>query len=416
MSSLTKEELKKVTHIYDVYGEHFRTKAKDPVVLRKIQQEIVSLNERNQDILLSNIIGKQLLINQKTEDNILKLLDIDREEMKKVIKESEYFKTFGDLKLIDQLVFAIPLILYSMELNIAGKKTESQLIYLLTFYKPYASRISYFFKYGVKEDQMAYTVEHLSERYDIKRLGDLFSVLTKMSLSSYNNYIESAVKDRVLTDAELHVTYNSGVATRVNSMIGSIVEEYRKNEGKSLNFDAAYQTVYDKDDDSSDIEDADIASDAAIKNSIVHKVLMRVTKDPVDRKLVVIAAQNGFGSSSQYYRDILTTAINEITDKMLEDLPDFFSSVIGSFLFNINPSTGEKYTMTEFKTPVFIKAAMDIFKMKNLKDVNLLKVKEYINKMLENCSSDYLNFGATQQRNFRNALYFYWILMIRNNQ
>ena len=45
---------------------------------------------------------------------------------------------------------------------------------------------------------------------------------------------------------------------------------------------------------------------------------------------------------------------------MGKDLPDFFNSLISSFLFNINPATGEKYTIKEFRTPIFVKTAMDL--------------------------------------------------------
>lgn len=418
MVTYTKEELEAIDGIYKALAPNLSLKAKDPNVFRKISREIVKLNEKNSDALLTNIIGRQLLINQKNEDDILEILGIKKEEVKRLIKESPYFDlTFNDLKLTDQLVFAIPLIIYSSELHKLKKEEEAQLVFLLTFYKPYASRISYHFKYGVNEKQMLYTVEHLTERFDIKKYGDIFSVLTKKSAGSYKNYIEDTDKNKIFSDKELYVIYSSGVATSVNAMIGKIVEQYIANKGKQLEYDLAYQTTLDKDADSTDIEDADIESDSAVKARIVSKVATRVNKDPIDRMMIRVASQSEFGSSSKYYQDILTTAVSEITEKMGDQLPDFFSSIVGAFLFNINPTTGGRYTAADFRTPVFVKGAMDLFRKKNLKDVNLLKVKDYIAKMLENCSLEYnMNFGATKQREFRNALYFYWVLMIKNNQ
>ena len=56
-------------------------------------------------------MGYKILINKKDEDDILDILGINRDELALTIKNSEYFKKFGELKLIDQLIFAIPLII-----------------------------------------------------------------------------------------------------------------------------------------------------------------------------------------------------------------------------------------------------------------------------------------------------------------
>lgn len=137
---------------------------------------------------------------------------------------------------------------------------------------------------------MLYTVEKsLSERYDIKKYGTIIGALQKRAASSYENYITPLTSKDVYTDKKLYITYTSGIASSVNTFIGSIVKEYRKNEGKSLDFDASAVGVLDKDADEMEYEDADIESDVAVRNNIVNKTLLKITKNPVDKKIALLA-------------------------------------------------------------------------------------------------------------------------------
>jgi len=260
---------------------------------------------------------------------------------------------------MDQLALAVPLILAALEYKRLNKKEESNLCYLLAHFKPYASREFLFFKFGVNEGQMLYTVERsLSERYDIKKYGTIINALQKRAASSYANYIEGMKATEKYTDKKLYVTFISGIAGSVNSFIGSIVEEYRKNEGKSLNFEAGAKGVMDKDAEETEYDDADIQSDTAVKSNIVSKTLLKITKDPVNKKIALIACQSGFNGSSSNL-NILMTTIEGIIDNMFDKLEPFFTALISSFLFHDKPDGG-KYTMEDFKSPVFLNVGVDI--------------------------------------------------------
>lgn len=415
MATFTKEEIENIKNLSDNLVPIISLKAKDKTVFIRIKKEASILFSKNDDTLLTNIIGRQLLINQKFEDTILYYIGTDRHHVRKLIKESEYFKKFGELQLLDQLCFAIPLIILSFEYYKLDQLENAKFIYLLTFLKPYASRISQHFKFGVNEAQMQYTVENLSEKSDIKKLGSVLDVLLKKSENSFYNYIGNITdKEKTLSDRELHIIYTSGVSSRINSFLAGIYDEYKKNTGKGLDFESSASEVYDKDSDSTEFQDADIVSDASIKANIVSSAMSKITSDGINTRLCAIAAQAYFKSSFRLYVDILKNALSEILDKMFDKLPEFFSAIIGSFLFNINKSTGKKYTMADFKTPVFIRASMEIFSYSHLKDENMLKVKEILKEMLEEHSTEYINFGTTGQRNLRNAMYFYWILLLKS--
>ena len=217
------------TDFYDAFDPLIKKKVRESRTWQKILQITKEFMTKNDNALSTNIVGRRVLVNQKIEDDIFDAFDLDKKDVKKVMLESTYFKeTFGrELSLTDQLCLAFPLILASLEYKRINKQEESDLCYLLAHFKPYASRESLFFKYGVKEGQMMYTIEKsLSERFDIKKYGTIINVLRKRAQSSYDNYIEKTGKDEKYTDKKLYVTYTSGIAGSVNTFIGGIVEEY----------------------------------------------------------------------------------------------------------------------------------------------------------------------------------------------
>lgn len=400
---------------YNAFDPIIKKKVKEPRTFQKILSLTKEFMTKNENALSTNIVGRRVLVNQKMEDDIFSAFDLDKKEVKKVILDSLYFKeTFGrELMLTDQLCLAYPLILAALEYNRIGKQEESDLCYLLAHFKPYSSRESVFFKFGVREGQMLYTLEKsLSERFDIKKYGTIINVLRKRAQSSYLNYIEKTEKNEAYTDKKLYVTYTSGIAGSVNTFIGGIAEEYRKNEGKNLSFEAGIKGVMDKDADQMEYDDSNIESDTAVKNNIVSKTLLKITKDPVDKKIALLASQTAFNSSS--YSQLIINTVNEIIDNMFDDLEPFFNALISSFLFNNKPSGG-KYTMNDFKSPIFLSVGVDILagKKSNVRDVNLLQCRDIMKKMCENYCSRYELMGETYKRNFRLALASYWVYLIK---
>lgn len=411
-------EINSISTIYDSMIPIIRKKVKEPITFTKFLKVFRDFANKNDTKLNTNIMGRQVVMNAKTENDVIDIFGFNREEIKDLILSSPYFKKFGkELALTDQLCLAIPLILASLEYRRINKKEESELCYFFAFFKPYASRESVFFKYGVNESQMLYTVENdLTDRFDLKRNKTIFLSIKKQAESSYNNYITEYKNDQVITDKELHIIYNSGISTRMNHFIGAIVEKYRLNNGKALDFESSASAVFDKDDESTDYEDADIQSDIALKNQVVNRTINKITKDPVDKKLILIACQSVYGSAAKMYVDIFYSLIEEITDKMFSELHTFFSALIGSFLFHEDPTTKKIYTMVDFRTPVFLNVGSDILagKKSHLKDKNMIIAREIFSRMLEDYSEQYKAFGETYKRNMRKALANYWVYVVKS--
>jgi len=419
MATFTKEELEKFSLVYDTFGEKIKEFFKrGAIAMRPLQKEISEFAEKNADVLQTNIIGKQLLLNDSAQEKMLDIIGIDLVEMKNTIKASEYFKKFGDFNLINQLVFSIPFLLLSREFYNNNKDAESKFFYTFAFYKPYAARISRYFPYGVNSDQMLYTIEHLTERFDIKRYGILNSVIEKKAETSYNNYIQ-LLSDNP-SDRNLHLIFTAGIYSSINSFINNITAEYHKNKGNYLPFEKS--TFEGTDDSEGETFEKDIKSESAVKTNAIHRSLLSLSKNPIDINLLDVAARFGFiGLDKTYgeyrytggYTEILKNTLEKIIDAEFQMLPKFFESIIGSFLSEINPATGRKFTSQEFKSPVFLTGALKLFKNKNTRDINIINTRKMLNDMLEKHSGDYINFGKTQRAKLKNAVYFYFVLLIQ---
>jgi hypothetical protein len=421
--TFTKEELESITDIYDHFGETIKEASRRrQLVVNPIKAEIQKLADRNANVLQTNILGKQLLFGEEIKNRILEAVGLNQEEMMTVFKEDEYFKQFGDFKLRDQLLFAVPMIMLSREFYLEDRIPESQFFYMAAFYKPYATVVfKYFGKYEVNEDQMRYTVENLSERYDIKREGTLFAVLVKMAQSSYNNYIAVPKSKKTFTDRELHVIFTSGIYSRLNNFMQAIYGEYDKNKGKYLPFEDS--TFEGKDDSEGETFERDIQSDAAVRDSVVKRAVSSIIKKPVDEQLIELSAKFGFvpagakAGSYKYsgvYTDVLRSTVLEVVERKFREIPELFENIIGSFLFETNPQTNKKFSANDLRSAIFVSHSQRNFsKSPNTKNKSNLRVREIIEQFLVDCSERYVTWGNTQRAGLKKALHFYMILVIQ---
>jgi hypothetical protein len=110
------------------------------------------------------------------EDDVLSVLELDHNKVKKVIAASKYKKT----QLINQYVFTLPLILLSEAYLELGKSEESSFIYFCTFFKPYASRVARYFQFfnEKNEGHMLYVIENVANnKFDIRKYGTVIESL-----------------------------------------------------------------------------------------------------------------------------------------------------------------------------------------------------------------------------------------------
>ena len=186
------------------------------------------------------------------------------------------------------------------------------------------------------------------------------------------------------------------------------------NKGKYLPFEDSSMSSFDDEGGSDQIE-RNIESDSAIINSLTLKISNIMNKNPLDSQFILIAALKGFGKGSEYYTNMLKDIIEEISDKMYQKFPEFYNALFNSFLFNLDPLTGQKHLGKDIReNPIgFLDSCLALFRKHNTKDANILKVKALLKEMLTKHSVDYLSFKDVQKRNLEKAIFAYFILMCR---
>jgi hypothetical protein len=394
--------------------EEAASKSRYKLTLNPIIREIQKVMDKNVPAL--GLIGRQFFFSDETKDLILKQLNVNEKQLLREYQDAKYFKQFRDSKLRDQLLFAIPLIMFSRELYLQGYKNEAQYIYFLTFLKPYATVVfKYFGQYGyeVNEDQMNYTIEKsLSNKFDIKKYSTVFSMLEKKAESSFNNFITKISNDLPLTDKDLHVIFQSDIYSRLNNSIKDVFGVYQKNNGKYLPFESSTFTS-----DEGEELMKDVRSDAAVKDAMIKKAVSRIIKNSIDENLIDVAAKYGFMNNaySKYvHNDMIKGAVYQIVENKTREMPLLFEAIIGSFLTATNPNTGMRYDANDLRSSVFPITSKRLFsKSPNAKEIYTLKMRRLVESFLEESSSEYSKSKDKKRKSLEKAVHFYFVLYIQ---
>lgn len=418
MDSKTLEEIQRESSIFDSMFEIISNSQGGLQSKFNIIQRVINrIADSNMDVLQSNIVGKQLLFNDKAQEDILNAIGLSSEKAKKIIAESPFIKMVGASSMRGQMAFLIPCAIFAGILAQQKMIEEAEMMFLVMFFKPWAARISNYFKHGVNEGRMAYTIEHMDERSDIKTQGTVLSLLKKISKSSFDNYMEALMPKNTPGDKLLYDVSMSGCYTRVNAAIKKIYIKYDANKGKILGYESSTKMGVNEKGDAETIEN-EIASESAIKMNISRRTMLKFTRSPVDEKLLQIAIVRSFASgtlsATRARMDILRGLIDEVVDKDLDNLNLLVNYTLDSFTSQDN-GRGEKYTASEIQSPVFLSGAMKIFKSPNSKNINLLNAKTLLEDLMNQHSNEYVLLEKNTKRLYKNAFYFYLVMLIRKS-
>ena len=97
------ETLDNSSALYDAFDPIIKKKVKEPRTFQKILVLTREFMTKNEYALSTNIIGRRVLVNEKMENEIYDIFDLDKNDIKDKMLNSLYFKqTFGrELQLTD---------------------------------------------------------------------------------------------------------------------------------------------------------------------------------------------------------------------------------------------------------------------------------------------------------------------------
>lgn len=275
------------------------------------------------------------------------------------------------------------------------KKDQKGLNAALAIYAlaAYPSIFSLFFKHGVDEGVMQYTMDNLSNKYILKQEGSLFGGLFKSITNSYS-FLKPTMKDG--NDADV-IRWIQRIRNDQKSMFKNITDEYMKNHRKgnrvSLNRDSNDGTQLDVDNENN--------------TSAVEVLTANITNQIITNGLnikLVTEAKDIAGISLYDCRFYLSKII---TDKYVTDIKSFISAVLFTFLYT------DKYKKENINSSRFLTWSAELFRKTNAKDPNIKTIKTLLDKWAEETGIHRKFKREASRVNYKKAIFWYFILSIQ---
>lgn len=205
-------------HVRDYFLEKIDFDKVNPKVIKYIEEFISD----NIEGLTSKSFVQSVIFGGDRKHDLLNIYNFDERDFKSFKRGNKYLTKSEENK--DPLN---SLLLFSYFAHDDKEEAKRFLIFLMI--KFYSSKYKKYFKYGVVEERMEYTIQNLSQRYDIKKHGTLLKVFRKKLETMLNKYGKEFKR---MNDGDV---YDNGIlthfSTRVNLMVRPLANnEYYENE------------------------------------------------------------------------------------------------------------------------------------------------------------------------------------------
>lgn len=386
MSKSTSSKLL-VETLYPTVDKHLKNKAHVNELLKGARHYL----DRNSDkVFDSGLTHKVVFLNQDKEV-IMKGANLTDQEVRATIRQSAYIKDNWRI-MTEPINVTTALIARYFTL----KKMDDELRLFLIFYSFYfySSLHSKYFKYGVVENVMNYTVNNLTNKFLLKRYGSLFKTIEHIVMKSHETYKDNLINGE---DGDL-ATYIQSIKVRLNDMVKHISNEYYDDhKGKQyLNYDS---DNYDED----NFHIADNSSYAIQR--IADGCVIRLNTYGPDMNFAKLAARSNKVSVSE-----IRNVVTHLGDNETEEIKRLCELILQLFLFD-NANKVE-----DVRSGRFYVECVEIYKKSNTNDKVVLEIKKILDKWLKTYSIKYAksNREATLS-DFRRAIYMYFVIHIQQS-
>jgi len=279
---------------------------------------------------------------------------------------------------------------YYMKRDVKGLNSALS-IYALAVY-PSVFNMS--FKYGVKRPVMQYTMDNLTDKFLMKKKGNLFATLVESIQRSFK-FLQSEFNEAY--DTEI-VRFIQRIHNDQKSMIKKIATEYYKNNAKGL----AVSITNDTYDDDTPILD-DVTNATSQVENISRRILLPILTNGVDIKRAEAAAKIcGIGvSDCRYYLTLI------LVDKNSDSLQKFLEAVLFLYLYD------EHKSPQNINSSYFLTWGMAMFKKTNSNNKNIKLIKSTLDKWAEASGIHNKYTREASRVNYKKAIFLYILLSIQ---
>lgn len=258
----------------------------------------------------------------------------------------------------------------------------------------YPSIHSKYFKYGVNEACMAYTINNLSDKYKIKQLKSLWAAMTDMIHTAYQLHEKNIIEGEDIA----YVKYIQDVHTRLNSLIRNIANEYYANHDNRKYLETEFESF---DEDNYHEADSNSYEIDRIANNVVNQLVIHGP----DMKLVELSAKSANVSVNQ----LRTYTLTLINGKHRKDIWDITEALLFLYLFN---DDGESHSVAQIRTNDFMLYCLKVYKRSNTTNKNVIKIKAILDRWIDEVGVKDETNRAPTIMNYKKALYTFFVFSI----
>lgn len=382
----------------------------DAVLLKKLAPKIdKKLSDRKVVKELEKLIGNYLdsnvqklstagpvhrtIFSDSEMNSFYRILDLDPNEIKQYLKESEYIKSQWQI-MNNPFNSAITFCIRYFKMKKNAYMMDACVVYLTL--SMYPSLHFKYFKYEPNENIMNYTINNLSNKFKIKTSNSIYQALVDTTKLSDRTYSKILIRG---LDKDI-VYYVQAYKTRINSMMRKLSNAFYENEKKGL--------YLNQDTESNDEEDYKTAdNDTALAERISDNVSMSLFVNGPDMKIITLAAKMSDVSVNE-----IRNTVNAISgDKRnQDDVKALTAAILYLFIFE------SKKSKDLIGSNDFVFYSLDIYKRANTYDKNIQKVKSVLDMWLNRYSATYKRSQRLATlNNFRKALFLFVVFTIQQS-
>ena len=335
--------------------------------------------------------GERPIFSSDMKNQYIQTVGLTQELITKTIKLSKEIKSNWNI-MNDPVNTAI-----ALALRYFLSKKNKDFIQYTHWYLVISTYPSYhykYFKHGVNEACMNYTIANLSQKFKIKQSDTLLTTFTRMIQVCTDLHKDKLIKG----DDKAIVKYIQDVHARMNSLLKNVAVEYYHNyeNDRYLKID---KDIFDDD------KYYEGESNSYIIDQLSNKVVTHMVINGPDMKLVQLAAKTN-NVSTNLMRNYTETMIN---DQHREEIRTIVENILQLFL----NSTEERHTTSDIRSNNFIIYCLQLYKRSNTTDPNITSIKNILDKWLVDLGIRTKTSRAATVINFRRAFFTFFVMSIQ---
>ena len=347
---------------------------------------------KNSERFFTTSPNERPLFSTEDSNKFIALTGLSADGIKQVLKDSKVIKSnwyimndpFNIANSLATRYFAI-------------KKNKDYIDYTIWYLivSMYPSIHFKYFKHGINAACMDYTINNLSDKFNIKKNKNLWVTFVNMFKTAYEHHEKKIISG----EDENFVYYVQDCHTRMNSFIKNIAVPYYENYNNQKFLEKEYESFEEDNYHEAESSSYDIEN---ITNSVITHLVIHGP----DMKLVEVASKTNQVSVNQM-RNFISSLID---NKHRDDIRAITEAILFMYLFN---DDGEVHSPSQIGTNDFLLYCLKIYKRANTVDKNVIKIKGILDRWLVELGVSNRSGNKGTLQAYRRAFFTFFVLTIQ---